>query len=214
MEAGVGEAAAQAREAAVPAGVVGQTFSHYRIVDKLGSGGMGVVYRAEALRLQREVALKLLTDDLAGERQAVERFEREARAAAAINHPNICTVYEVGEDGGRPFLAMELLEGETLKERIGGKCVRLDALLDWAVQIAGGLAAAHARGIIHRDIKPANLFITTEGQAKILGIPAGHASGIRAAKCAAPPRPTDPRGPARWERMRQAEIRTNSDEGG
>ena len=147
LEAGVGQAAAQAREGAVPAGIAGRPFRITRHRDQLGSGGMGVVYRAEDLRLQREVALKLLTEDLAGERLAVERFEREARAAAAINHPNICTVYEVGEDGGRPFLAMELLEGETLKERIGGKCVPPDGLLDWAAQIAsgpgGGACAGH-----------------------------------------------------------------------
>ena len=162
LQAGVLEAAAAAGS------LIGQTVSHYRVVQKLGGGGMGVVYRAEDLRLRRYVALKVLTDNLAGEPLAVERFEREARAAAAINHPNICTVYEVGEDGGRPFLAMELLEGETLKERIGGKRVPLDALLDWAGQIAMGLEAAHARDIIHRDIKPANLFVTTAGQAKIL----------------------------------------------
>jgi len=169
LETVVLEAAAQARDQpSAPAAMIGQTVSHYRVVEKLGGGGMGVVYRAEDLRLRREVALKLLTDNLAGEPLAVERFEREARAAAAINHPNICTVYEVGEDGGRPFLAMELLEGTTLRECIGRQPVPLDVLLDWAAQIAGGLAAAHARDIIHRDIKPANLFVTTAGQAKIL----------------------------------------------
>jgi eukaryotic-like serine/threonine-protein kinase len=148
--------------------VLHEIVSHYRVIEKLGGGGMGVVYRAEDLKLGREVALKFLPEDLTRDATSVERFEREARAAAVINHPNICTVHEVGEFEGQPYLAMELLEGETLKHRINNKPVPLSAMLDWAIQITDGLDAAHARGIVHRDIKPANLFITTRDQAKIL----------------------------------------------
>jgi eukaryotic-like serine/threonine-protein kinase len=148
--------------------VLNQIASHYRIIEKLGGGAMGVVYRAEDLKLGREVALKFLPEDLARDRIAVERFEHEARAAAAINHPNICTVYEVGECDGSRYIAMELLEGATLKPRIHGKPVPTEMLLDWGIQITDGLGAAHAHGIVHRDLKPANLFITDRGTAKIL----------------------------------------------
>src|SRR5690348_17030439 len=139
--------------------VLNQIASHYRVIEKLGGGAMGVVYRAEDLKLGREVALKFLPEDLARDRIAVERFEHEARAAAAINHPNICTVYEVGECDGSRYIAMELLQGATLKPRIHGRPVPTEMLLDWGMQITDGLGAAHAHGIVHRDLKPANLFI-------------------------------------------------------
>jgi len=148
--------------------VLNQIVSHYRVLDKLGGGGMGVVYRAEDLKLKRELVLKFLPEEVTRAPAPVDRFPRQAEAAAAINHPNICTVYEVGEFEGRPYLAMELLEGDTLKHRINGKPILLNALLDWSIQITDGLDAAHARGIVHRDLKPANLFITNRGQAKIL----------------------------------------------